>query len=471
MQVLLANDDAAEPATLRFLADSRKAAALRGPHVARILHVGVTEDGHPFIVREPSSGQTLGALLAREPSLSTEHAVDIAIAVSRALHSAHAVGLVHGALDATMVTLSYGEEGPSDVRLQALGTTRALAMLPADGSAPRSAAEIDPREDVWAVGVLLYTILAGAPPFTDTDSEPALLAGVPDGLAEIVDACLSRDPALRPPTAESLAARLSLHGSKPVFDKASSLLVVDTGKYEALVLEQLVKEAAPSAPLFDVELELELEDVIEDEPIQQTVPITVPMTMQAKVPAPVRSVAPPVSITVPPPKPLMQTLAHPAAKASGRWQMPALGVAACLLIAAAAVGFGGRGASTPTTSSPPAPVAAAETLPAAKSDPLPLPAQQVEAPPPVAEPRALAISDLPTAPATAAAAPAPSPVAVAPSAKPHAAGPAPRAAAAPAPAADAPPAADPIVRSASAPLQPQPKASDDDLRRFLDDRR
>src|SRR4051812_1706683 len=57
VQVLLAMDDGADAVRLRFLAEARKAVTLRAPGIAKILDVGITPDGHPFFVREETTGE------------------------------------------------------------------------------------------------------------------------------------------------------------------------------------------------------------------------------------------------------------------------------------------------------------------------------------------------------------------------------------------------------------------------------
>jgi serine/threonine-protein kinase len=459
VQVLLAMDDAIEGVHLQLLADARKAAAVQSRHADRVLHVGITDDGHPFVVREPSSGKTLAELLHQVGSLPTEQAVDVAVAVCEALESAHALGLVHGELDPTMVRLDWGLEGPTNVKVAGLGTSRALGLLSLENRSFAQVAlrapellvagrEIDARADVWGVGVLLYTMLAGATPFgaespskmdvTAAGDEPALLAGVPDGLAELVDACLAKDPAQRPATAASVAATLGVFGSRPVFDKRPSLLVVDTGPYDALVLEQLVKEAAPSTPQVA--------------PQANASPVPAP----DKTPVPVvvtRSLLPPaVAVTIAP-----NATSSRTAPPSRSWRSTALVAAACIALGVVAGAFAMRRASA---IAPVAPVAAAQAPAPVAAEPLPAPEVKVATSASVAQPApspsmpTLSVSDLPATHVAP------------PSRRPRGS----KVAQGATPEAPAPP-ADPIVQSASAPMQPQPKASDDDLRRFLDDRR
>ncbi|HSO35673.1 MAG TPA: serine/threonine-protein kinase [Labilithrix sp.] len=462
--MLLALDDGLDPVRLRFLAEARRVASLQDPNVVAIREVGVTTDGHPFLVREASSGESLGALLDRLGSLPTESAVDVAIAVCEALASAHALGIVHGELSPAAVRLAWSDAGPATVKIVDLGISRALAMLPLDArametlsiSAPellQSSREPDHRSDAWGVGVLLYTMLAGAPPFAaDSPStvnlsvaldEPAMLAGVPDGLGDLVDACLARDPAHRPGTMAVLASKLAPFGSRPVFAKRSASLVVDTGPYEALVLETLVQRAAsPSLSLPP------------DEVLDRKTPVAPLATAPDKTPEPsvVSTSVAPLAISVAPLRPsLAASLA--AAPAKPRASRKAAFAAAACVAVGVVIGVGSTRLSREAPAA--AGIVAAPPPPLAEA-PLPSP-PRVEAPVATA-PAAIAVSALRAAPLPAAP-------------RARAAGGTPRAA--PAPAAP-PPAApvDPLVRSAAAaPLQPTPKASDDDLRRFLDDRR
>ena len=460
VQVLLAMDDGLDPVRLRFLAEARRASALQSPNVAVIREVGVTPDGHPFLVREARTGESLRELLARVGSLPTESAVDVAVAVCEVLAAAHAIGIVHGELSTSTVRLAWSDAGATHVKVVDLGISRALRMLPLDArtleslsiSAPellQGNREPDHRSDAWGVGVLLYTMLAGAPPFAaDSPStvnlsvaldEPAMLAGVPDGLGDLVDACLARDPAHRPGTMQVLAAKLAPFGTQPVFAKRASTLVVETtGPYEALVLEDLVERATAKS-------------LLPDDPHERVTPV--PSLDRTPEPSVISQSTPPTAITVaPPPAPLRSSLAATLNGAPpARSRIPIFAAAACVAIGVI-IGVGSTRISTE------APAAAAAGIVAAP-------------PPPVAEaplPRA-PLTLAPLAPAPIAPAPvAPAPIAVADL---RAAPAAPRArAAAAAPKAPAP-TVDPLGQSAAAPIHPVPKASDDELRRFLDDRR
>ena len=248
--VLFGSEALDDGVRLKFLAEARKAAVLASPHTARVLHVGVTSDGHPFMIRERLPASTLAEVLADGRCLPNEQAVDIALDVCDALLEAHALEVTHGELATHAVHLVMEGDEATSVKLAGLATERVLASLPLDATrlglpvmrapellADRSASAT-PRADVWGVGVLLYTMLAGAPPFmaetpsavsvSITSEEQASLAGVPDALADLVDACLSKDPSRRPASIRDVADRLLPFATKP--DASLARLVARTTK-------------------------------------------------------------------------------------------------------------------------------------------------------------------------------------------------------------------------------------------------
>ncbi len=437
VQLLLAMDDSIEPIHFRFLSDARRAASLKSEAIQRILQVGVTSDGHPFVVREASRGEVLADLLKKVGSLSTEDAVDVALAVCEALDTAHAYGVIHGDIDASSIRLEWSQRGPAHVKVTGLGTSRALAMLPHDGRsfassacrAPelRSDEEIDGRADIWGVGALLYTMLVGAPPFAASPStmniaavldEPSLLAGVPDDLADIVDSCLARDPAQRPQTAAFLASKLGRFGTYPVVQKRALVLVEDSDVGGRATADQVSNDVSPRSKFAG-----EFVTVADVTPI----PTVVTYARERVAPGMDRSSAANLQ-----PVPALRK-----ARASRPLLVLALGGAA---LAALLVGVFVSRASHPSF----AKVDGAEGSRVAASVFVAPEAAELLSAPKAPEVSAPVASPSAEAPVQAVRTIPPAPVAVQP----------PRAS-----------------RPLSPPLPRKPKASDDDLRRFLEDRR
>jgi serine/threonine-protein kinase len=279
-----------------FLAGARRAKVLSSPHAARILDVGVTTEGHPWSVREHLVGDTLRAHLRKTGALATGEAVDVALAVCDAIAEAHAHDLLHLSLGTHAVHVAWSASGPAEVKVTGVGTASAetaIALGPSGDvecvlRSPEQllhGTEVDARADVWAIGVLLHTMLAGAPPFSaDTPSgaslsvvidDPPFLAGVPDELAELVERTLSKDLERRPRSVLELAEAIVSFASQPdvarerianrrgplelVFSTESDpTLIVEEFDYDALAHEQNATKPpaadvptanAPRAPL------------------------------------------------------------------------------------------------------------------------------------------------------------------------------------------------------------------------------
>ena len=160
----------------------RREATLAGmehKHVAAAKRAGELPDGRPFLAMELLTGETLGARLERTGRLSTEDAVRIGAELLDGLAAAHERGIVHRDVKPANVFLAKTEAGettklldfgvarPGGKKQLALTKTGDVIGTPAYLSPEQATGlkDVDARVDIWAVGVLLYRMLAGRMPF------------------------------------------------------------------------------------------------------------------------------------------------------------------------------------------------------------------------------------------------------------------------------------------------------------------
>src|SRR5512137_718905 len=202
----------------RLLREAEAAARLSHPNIVTLHDVGRCEYG-PYLVLELLHGETLSQRLSSRP-LTLAEALRVAVEVARGLSHAHSRGIVHRDLSAGNVFLC--DDG--HVKLLDLGMAQAFGRRKVDGGTPaymapeqwRGAPE-DERTDVFALGVMLYRMLAGEPPFADdegrsvTSSRPAPMLHVPEApaLPGIVERMLAKDPVDRYRDASEVVAALT----------------------------------------------------------------------------------------------------------------------------------------------------------------------------------------------------------------------------------------------------------------------
>jgi serine/threonine-protein kinase len=221
----------------RFQREARAAAKLQHAHIASIFEIGeaVPSDAphgtepRPFIAMEFVDGDSLAERIAKGP-LKLEEAIRLCTQIAEALGAAHEAGVVHRDVKSGNVMLT--KKGEAKVLDFGLAKTAASTQLTRQGStlgtvaymSPEQARgeEVDQRTDLWALGVVLYEMIAGRLPFAadyeqaalygilNEDPEPltAIRTGVPMELEAVVFKLLRKDRKLRYQTASGLIADL-----------------------------------------------------------------------------------------------------------------------------------------------------------------------------------------------------------------------------------------------------------------------
>ena len=249
----------------RFMREARTMAKLRHPHAAMIFDAGNLPDGRHFIIMEFVEGATLSQTLAREGRFTAERAVRIACDICDVLAEAHKLGIIHRDLKpsnimlnergvcvldfgvakvlatSTDVTATHGSTGSGVI----VGTPRYMSPEQCLGQ------RVGVRSDLYSLGVLIYEMLTGQPPFTDPLQSALIIkqavappppltrlrADVPRPLAQAVHALLAKRPEERPRDAEAARALLERSLARPVQAAseaqpfASTIASVNSGSY------------------------------------------------------------------------------------------------------------------------------------------------------------------------------------------------------------------------------------------------
>jgi len=251
IKVLLPEAMRREGAVERFLREARAAVQLRSEHVGRVLDVGTLDTGEPFMVMEFLEGSDLADLLLRRGPLPVDVAADFLIQACEALADAHALGIVHRDVKPANLFITRRSDGSPMLKVLDFGISKAAAQTNTDfkltqtstliGSpgymSPeqlRSAAEVDARTDIWSLGVVLYELLAGKPPFTAmsfselclkvvSDPLPPMPAAAPPRLQAVIARCLERDPDRRYRHVAELASVLAPFGPPSAYEAAQRI--------------------------------------------------------------------------------------------------------------------------------------------------------------------------------------------------------------------------------------------------------
>jgi serine/threonine-protein kinase len=179
---------AADPDLIRrFFAEARVVSRLRHPSLVEVTDFGVLRDGRPYMVMERLAGRPLDELLEQRGALEPRSALLLARAITQALGAAHDAGIAHNDLKPSNVVVLDGstDEQPALKLIDfgaatATGTAEDLLVgTPAYMAPERVLGQAsDGRADLYAVGIIMYEMIAGAVPFDGLSVEALLVAQV-----------------------------------------------------------------------------------------------------------------------------------------------------------------------------------------------------------------------------------------------------------------------------------------------------
>ena len=217
----------------RFENEAKAAGGLEHPNLAAVTDFGRADDGSPYLVMEFLEGEDCAKLLSRQGSLSASRAANIVVQACRGLAVAHKAAIVHRDLKPENLFVTDAGDGSDLIKVLDFGIAKlkvadagvvtgtgatfgtAYYMSPEQA---RGAGEVDPRTDVWSMGVVLYEMLAGRKPFLG------------EQFLEVIHQILSFDPpplaTLRPDLPPKLVAAVESAMKKDLRERLPSVVAL-----------------------------------------------------------------------------------------------------------------------------------------------------------------------------------------------------------------------------------------------------
>jgi len=263
----------------RFEREARAAGALSSPHAVRVFDIDQTDDGTPFMVMELLHGRDLAHLVEHNGPQPIGASVRWVIEASDAIAEAHRLGIIHRDIKPSNLFLC-GDTGC--IKVLDFGIAKRVAAKEAAitlGVAPlgtpqymspeqvRCAKDVDARTDIWSLGVTLYELVCGRPPFNH-DVPQACIAAIaadpvpdprefrpdlPEELASVIMRALAKDPDERFESVDDLVIALAPFADRAAAAEEGSWRVISTARrtvakdHTTLDGEELVLDLDPQS--------------------------------------------------------------------------------------------------------------------------------------------------------------------------------------------------------------------------------
>ena len=220
----------------RFLREARAAGSVRHPNVASVFQLGTTQENY-FYAMEFVEGETLGSLIKRSTCLDVKLALEIVAQVAAGLDAIHKQSLVHRDIKPSNIMVSSAADGAVSVKIIDLGLAKtltdsesqaAISISGAFAGTPEFAspeqftgADVDIRSDIYSLGITLWQMLTGQPPFRGAPNAVMhqhlnsplpleKLQAVSQPVVALVEVLLRKDPARRFQTPAELSKVLPI---------------------------------------------------------------------------------------------------------------------------------------------------------------------------------------------------------------------------------------------------------------------